>query len=87
MMKKAEAKTTKAKKTTGAVKKVKSSTATKGTTVRRTKAEVRKVEPTDEEISRKAYELYNQRISRGEYGTPAEDWHKAVELLKKSSAV
>lgn len=39
--------------------------------------------PGEEEISRKAYEIYQNRISRGETGTPADDWHKAVESFKK----
>lgn len=38
--------------------------------------------PGEDEISRKAYEIYQSRISRGETGSPADDWHKAVESLK-----
>jgi hypothetical protein len=84
MMKKTEAKTSgKEKKTTKAVKAVKSTGATKGTAVKSRKVKVVKPEPTIEEISMKAYEIYNQRISRGEKGTQTDDWHKAVELLKK----
>jgi len=83
-MKKAEAKTeSKVKKTTSAVKTVKSSKETKGTAVKSRKAKAVKQEPTIEEISRKAYEIYNQRISRGEAGTQTDDWHKAVEILTK----
>ncbi len=94
-MKKAEAKTgSKVKKTTSAVKAVKSSKETRGTAVRTTrkttatavksrKVKAVKPEPTIEEISMKAYEIYNQRISRGEKGSQTDDWHKAVELLKK----
>jgi len=94
-MKKAEAKTSsKAKKTTKAVKAVKSSKETKGTAVKSSKetkgtavksskVKALKHEPTIEEISTKAYEIYNARISRGENGTQTDDWHKAVELLKK----
>jgi hypothetical protein len=83
-MKKAEAKTdSKAKKTTNAAKAVKSSNATKGETVRTRKVTAKKSGPTDEEISRKAYEIYSERVSRGEHGTQADDWHKAMELLKK----
>ena len=82
-MKKTEVKTSgKAKKTTKAAKTVKSTVATKGTAVKR-KVKAVKPEPTIEEISMKAYEIYNERISRGEKGTQADDWHKAVELLKK----
>jgi hypothetical protein len=85
MMKKAEAKTSsKAKTTTKAVKTAKSSKETKGTAVKSRKVKAVKPEPTIEEISRKAYEIYNARISRGELGTQTDDWHKAVELLKKS---
>jgi hypothetical protein len=84
-MKKTEAKASgKAKKTTKAVKTVRSTSATKSTVVKSRKAKVVKPEPTIEEITMKAYEIYNQRISRGEAGTQADDWHKAVELLMKS---
>lgn len=83
-MKKAEGKTgSKVKTTTGAVKTVRSSKETKGSEVKSRKVKTAKPEPTIEEISRKAYEIYNQRISRGETGSQADDWHKAVELLKK----
>jgi hypothetical protein len=83
-MKKTEVKTSgKAKKTTKAVKAVKSTGATKDTAVKSRKAKAVKPEPTIEEISMKAYEIYNQRMSRGEKGTQTDDWHKAVELLKK----
>lgn len=72
-MKKAEAKTG---------NKVESTTRT-GKTVKSSKVNTVKPEPTIEEISRKAYEIYNQRISSGETGTQTDDWHKAVELLTK----
>jgi hypothetical protein len=84
VMKKTEVKTIgKAKKTTKSGKAVKSTGATKDTAVKSRKVKVVKPEPTIEEISMKAYEIYNQRISRGEIGTQTDDWHKAVELLKK----
>jgi hypothetical protein len=83
-VKKTEAKTVeKAKKTTKAAKTVKGTSAAKGTAVKSRKVKGVKPEPTIEEISMKAYEIYNQRISRGEEGTQTDDWHKAVELLKK----
>lgn len=83
-MKKAEAKTgSKVRTTTRAAKTVMSSKETKGTAVKSRKAKAVKPELTIEEISRKAYEIYNQRISRGETGTQTDDWHKAVELLNK----
>jgi len=82
--KKAEVKASgEAKKTTKTVKTVKSAGTTKATAVRTRKAKVVKQEPTIEEITMKAYEIYNQRISRGEAGSQADDWHKAVELLNK----
>ncbi|HNR40796.1 MAG TPA: hypothetical protein PKL65_01060 [Bacteroidales bacterium] len=37
--------------------------------------------PGTDEISRKAYEIYQARVRRGESGTPSDDWYKAVELL------
>jgi hypothetical protein len=83
-MKKTEVKTGgKAKKVTKTVKAVKSTAAAKVTEVKTRKVKAAKPEPTIEEISAKAYEIYNQRISRGEKGTQTDDWHKAVELLKK----
>lgn len=83
-MKKAEAKTgSKVKTTTSAAKTVKSSNETKGSAVKSREVKAVKPEPTIEEITRKAYEIYNQRIIRGETGSQTDDWHKAVELLKK----
>ena len=38
--------------------------------------------PTEDEIREKAREIYYERISRGEHGTPEGDWHEAEELLK-----
>ncbi|MDY0098114.1 MAG: hypothetical protein RBR81_02835 [Bacteroidales bacterium] len=84
-MKKSVAKTSnKAKKTTATVKPVRSSKGTKGTAARSRKVTTGKAEPSEIEISRKAYEIYNERIRRGENGTPADDWHKATEILRKS---
>ena len=40
--------------------------------------------PSEEEIRKKAKEIYLQRIDRGEYGTAIDDWHKAEELLRGS---
>jgi len=40
--------------------------------------------PTVEEIRIKAYEIYNQRINRGIYGTESDDWTAAESLLKGS---
>lgn len=40
--------------------------------------------PSEEEIRKKANEIYFQRIQSGEYGTAIDDWRKAEELLKGS---
>jgi hypothetical protein len=40
--------------------------------------------PSEEEIREKAREIYYERISRGEHGTPEDDWREAEELLKGS---
>ena len=40
--------------------------------------------PNEEEIRKKANEIYQQRIARGEHGTAIDDWHKAEELLRGS---
>lgn len=37
--------------------------------------------PSEEEIRLKAREIYFERISRGEHGTPEDDWREAEELL------
>lgn len=38
--------------------------------------------PTEDEIRKKAEEIYHERIARGEYGTAEDDWHKAEKILK-----
>lgn len=38
--------------------------------------------PSEEEIRKKADEIYYERIAHGEHGTPIDDWHKAEELLR-----
>jgi len=40
---------------------------------------------TDEEISAKAYDLYNDRIASGKDGSSESDWFAAVEYLKMTS--
>jgi|PlaIllAssembly_1097288.scaffolds.fasta_scaffold2134327_1 hypothetical protein len=37
---------------------------------------------TEEMIRQKAQEIYNQRVARGEHGTPEGDWIKAENTLK-----
>jgi len=72
MMKTTKTKTvSKPKKTTGAAKSPKKKQVTTG-----------KYVPTEEEIREKAKEIYYERISRGEHGTPEDDWREAEELLK-----
>jgi hypothetical protein len=46
------------------------------------RAKSAKSTPSEDEIRLKAREIYNDRLSRGEHGTPEEDWLKAEELLK-----
>ena len=38
--------------------------------------------PGEDDIRRKAEEIYNKRVSRGETGTAEEDWLKAEKMLK-----
>jgi hypothetical protein len=40
-----------------------------------------KSHPGENEIRLKAQEIYNERIFRGEHGTPEQDWLKAEEQL------
>jgi hypothetical protein len=79
-MKTTKAKTTsKPKKTTKTGKAVKK----KEVTTRKRVSAVAYV-PTEDEIRQKANEVYYQRITRGEGGSPLDDWNKAIELLKDS---
>ncbi len=65
--------TSKPKKTSDTVKEVKIK-----------KVAARKSEPTEDEIRKKAEEIYHQRIARREHGTALDDWNKAKELLRGS---
>lgn len=56
--------------------------ATSGKKVTSKRASAEKPAPTDDQIRKKAEEIYYERIARGEHGTPEDDWHKAEELLK-----
>jgi hypothetical protein len=40
--------------------------------------------PAEDQIRKKAEEIYFERIARGEHGTAEDDWHKAEQLLKGS---
>ena len=39
--------------------------------------------PREDEIRQKAQEIYDERIFRGEHGTPESDWLEAERLLKR----
>jgi len=55
-----------------------------GKEVKIRKVAARKSEPAEDEIRKKAEEIYHQRIARGEHGTALDDWNKAKELLRGS---
>lgn len=52
--------------------------------VKKRKISTSKSEPTEEQIRKKAEEIYHERVARGEYGTAEDDWHTAERLLKDS---
>ncbi len=64
-------------------KKAPGSGSVKAKAVRTKKVASVKPGPTEEEIRAKATEIYNERVSRGEFGSPEEDWFRAIESLKK----
>ena len=72
-------KTTKSK---AASKPVKASVA--GESAKGKKVATGKSKPTEDQIRKKAEEIYHQRIKRGENGTAVDDWKKAEKLLKGS---
>ena len=79
-MKTTKAKTAgKTKKTAMAGEKPKT---TKVTARKETPAASIRLTPSEEDIRQKAYEIYHQRLARGEGGNDMDDWKKAVELLK-----
>ena len=49
-------------------------------TASKTGASDRKI-PTDEDISKKAHEIYLERIAKGEPGDSDSDWQKALDIL------
>ena len=63
----------KSRKTSDAGKAVKTKNVTTG-----------KSSPTEEEIRKKAKEIYQERIERGEHGTAVDDWIKAEQLFSGS---
>jgi hypothetical protein len=56
--------------------------ASDGNTARGKKVNPPKPAPTEDEIRKKAEEIYHERIARGEYGTAEDDWQKAEKILK-----
>jgi RAB protein geranylgeranyltransferase component A len=59
-------------------------TSVAGKTVKKKKVITGKIVPSEDQIREKAREIYYERISRGEHGTPEGDWREAEELLKGS---
>jgi len=66
------------KGTTGRPKKAPS----EGKVVKAKKENAPKSAPTEDEIRKKAEEIYRERIAKGEYGTAEDDWDKAEKILK-----
>jgi len=55
-----------------------------GRTVKSKKVTISKSVPSEEEICKKANEIYHKRIACGDHGTALDDWHKAEDLLRNS---
>jgi hypothetical protein len=53
-------------------------------TVKGKKVTTSKSEPSEEEIRKKAMEIYYERIARGEHGNSESDWLEAEKLLRGS---
>jgi hypothetical protein len=68
------------KKTTKAAAPKKTAAPNKAGAAKKTVA--RKPAVNEEDIRKKAEEIYFERVSRGEHGTPEEDWAIAEKLLK-----
>lgn len=68
------------KKTTKAAAPKKTAAPKKAGAAKKTVA--RKPAVTEEDIRKKAEEIYFERVARGEHGTPEEDWANAEKLLK-----
>lgn len=52
-----------------------------GGTAKSKKSTTSKYMPNEEEIRKKANEIYLRRINRGEHGTALDDWYKAEAAL------
>jgi hypothetical protein len=59
-------------------------TSTSSKTVRSKKVTTGKSVPNEDEIRKKAEEIYHKRIASGKDGTAIDDWYTAEELLKGS---
>jgi hypothetical protein len=55
-----------------------------GKTAKSKKVTIGKSGSGEEEIRKKAREIYHERIARGEHGTAEEDWLKAEQFLAGS---
>ena len=53
-----------------------------GVPVKNKKASASKSSPSEEEIRKKAVEIYNERVARGEVGNAESDWLNAEKLLR-----
>jgi hypothetical protein len=53
-----------------------------GEALKNKKVTTSKSVPGEEEIRKKAREIYFERIARGEHGTEEDDWLEAEELLR-----
>jgi len=81
---KAKKKAAKAAKRKISKKAVKKAAAKKkaAVTTKRKAAKPQRQEPSDREISAKAYEIYLDRENAGEAGDPLDDWEKARQILR-----
>lgn len=70
------------KKTTASAASKSKKTVATGTKSGSKKVTARKTGPTEEQIRKKAEEIYHERMARGEHGTSEDDWNKAESLLK-----
>jgi uncharacterized membrane protein len=48
------------------------------------KSAVKKITVSDDDIRRRAEEIYAERLARGEHGNHLDDWLKAEQELKKA---
>ena len=60
---------------------VPTSTPSKASAAAKPQNSIREVKPTVDDIRRRAYELYCQRVAKGTRGTPEGDWQQAEREL------